>query len=140
MTQVKPKKSPRVGCGALIKNKSGDILLVKRLRSPEIGHWGFPGGKVDYGETVENAIQRKILEELGVEIELSKMVHLVNYIDLDQNQHWVAPVYLAAICTGDPKILEPDALEHFAWFSPSNLPAPLTQATLQTLTAQAILP
>jgi len=125
--------APRVGCGALIENATSEILLVKRKRAPEKNHWGFPGGKVDFGETTEAATIREVMEELGVKINLNGLVHLVNYIDIPAGQHWLAPVYNAVIVSGSPSIREPDALSECKWFSRTDLPSPLTQATLQTL-------
>lgn len=130
---VEARRSPRVGCGALIRNDKGDILLVKRLRDPEAGCWGFPGGKVDYGETAEAATLREINEELGLKIQLHHLAHLVNYIDLDQGQHWLAPVFEATIIAGTPHIREPLALAAFDWFAVTALPSNLTVATRQTL-------
>ncbi|MBL4666095.1 MAG: NUDIX domain-containing protein [Sneathiella sp.] len=126
-------QAPRVGCGALIKNAAGEILLVKRKRAPEKDHWGFPGGKVDFGETAETATVREIREELGISIKLNSLAHLVNYIDIAEGQHWLAPVYTAVIISGTPEIREPDAISEMKWWSPADLPSPLTQATQQTL-------
>ncbi|MEH6476524.1 MAG: NUDIX domain-containing protein [Sneathiella sp.] len=127
------EETPRVGCGALIENENSEILLAKRKRAPEKDHWGFPGGKVDFGETTEAATIREVMEELGVTIDLNGLAHLVNYIDISEGQHWLAPVYNAVIVSGHPSIIEPDAMSEFKWFSRENLPSPLTQATLQTL-------
>jgi len=128
-------KAPRVGCGALIRNAQNEILLVKRLRDPEAEHWGFPGGKVDFGETDQQATIREVKEELGIDIKLASLAHLVNYIDLENDQHWLAPVYNATIVNGIPSIQEPDALSDWKWFSENNLPALLTEATRQTVQA-----
>ena len=125
--------SPRVGCGALILDDQDRILLVKRLREPEAGHWGFPGGKVDFGETVQEAVLREIKEELGITLSLGPLAHLVNYIDTVAGQHWLAPVYKATIGSGTPDIQEPDALEAWAWFAADDLPDLITEATRQTL-------
>ena len=48
---------PRVGCGAAIV-RDGRILLFKRLRPPEAGRWSLPGGKVDFLESIEDAVAR----------------------------------------------------------------------------------
>ncbi|MBL4906373.1 MAG: NUDIX domain-containing protein [Sneathiella sp.] len=133
---VKTEQAPRVGCGALITNEKGEILLVKRLREPEAGFWGFPGGKVDFGETIEAAICREIKEELGILIELQELAHLVNYIDIDLEQHWLAPVYDAIILSGAPRIQEPLALSSCAWFAIDCLPDQITEATHQTLASK----
>lgn len=128
-------KAPRVGCGALIRNEKNEILLVKRLRDPEAGYWGFPGGKVDFGETDQQATVREVKEELGINIKLSSLAHLVNYIDIDNDQHWLAPVYNATIVDGAPSIQEPEALSDWKWFSLETLPDLLTEATRQTVQA-----
>ena len=60
---------PGVGCGAAIV-RDGRLLLVKRKRPPEAGCWNLPGGKVDFGERVEDAIVREIAEETGLKIAL----------------------------------------------------------------------
>lgn len=126
-------KSPRVGCGALIQNDQQEILLVKRLREPEAGCWGFPGGKVDFGETAEAATCREIQEELGIVIAIESLAQLVDYIDVENAQHWLAPVYNAVILSGTPQIMEPQALFELAWFSKNSLPKNITEATRQTL-------
>ena len=65
-----------VGCGALIINNKNEILLVRRTSKTanESSFWSLPGGSVDFGEKVVDAIKREIKEELGVEIELTKFL------------------------------------------------------------------
>jgi mutator protein MutT len=57
------------GVPAIIRNSKGEILLGKRdknsLTYPD--YWGLPGGLIEYGETVEQAIKRELKEELGVD-------------------------------------------------------------------------
>ncbi|MFB3128375.1 MAG: NUDIX domain-containing protein, partial [Lysobacteraceae bacterium] len=61
---------PRVGCGAVVRDADGRILLIQRGRDPERGHWGLPGGKVDWMETVEAAVVREVREETALEVTL----------------------------------------------------------------------
>ena len=121
-------RTPRVGCGAVIL-RGGELLLVKRRRDPEAGHWGLPGGKVDWLEPVQAAVAREIAEELGVAIRPDRLLCVVDQIDPDRGEHWVAPVYLVEDVEGDPRILEPEALAGCDWFPLDRLPAPLTRAT-----------
>lgn len=127
--------APRLGVGAFIRDESGRLLLVQRRREPEAGHWGLPGGKVDFGETVEAAVLREIEEELGVALRLDGLLCLVDQIDRSAGTHWVAPVYRAAITAGDPVNREPAALAAIGWFSLDALPQPLTLATRVALEA-----
>jgi ADP-ribose pyrophosphatase YjhB (NUDIX family) len=125
---------PRVGCGAAII-RGAEILLVRRVREPEAGHWGLPGGKVDPFEPLRTAAAREIAEELGIEIAPETLLCVVDQIDLARGQHWVSPVYLVERFEGDPSILEPQALSDMGWFPIAQPPHPLTTATVQALAA-----
>ncbi|HYE48138.1 MAG TPA: NUDIX domain-containing protein [Azospirillaceae bacterium] len=124
---------PRVGVGAAILDGQGRLLLVKRRRDPEAGHWGLPGGKVDFLEPLETAIVREIAEELGVRIDLRGLLCLTDQIDPARGTHWIAPVYRAAVAEGTPENREPGALAAVEWFPLDALPAPLTMGTVQAL-------
>lgn len=132
-------KEPRCGCGAVIQ-RDGKILLVKRLSAPEAYHWGLPGGKVDWLEPVEQAVIREVREELGVEIGHLRLLCVVDQIDLKNQEHWIAPVYVTSDMKSEPRIVEPHKHEVLGWFSPDQLPSPLTQATVMAVSAlKAIL-
>ncbi|AWM85530.1 NUDIX domain-containing protein [Microvirga sp. 17 mud 1-3] len=124
--------SPRVGCGAAVLHE-GKLLLVKRCRPPEAGHWGLPGGKVDWLEPVSAAVAREISEELGIVIRPQQLLCIVDQIDIHGNEHWVAPVYLVEDFIGEPELREPKALSEFGWFHLDQMPAPLTRATEVTI-------
>lgn len=123
---------PRVGCGAAIL-RDGRLLLVQRRRPPEPDHWGLPGGKVDFLETVPAAVIREIDEELGIRIGNLALVCVVDQIDPAARTHWVAPVYRAEILAGDPAVREPEALAGAGWFALDDLPEPLTLSTRTAL-------
>lgn len=53
---------------ALIKDDDNRILLTRRAKEPAKGLWDLPGGFVDPGETVENAVKREIKEELNLDV------------------------------------------------------------------------
>lgn len=60
-----------VGVGAIIFNNQGKALLTKRgrLSRNQVGKWEFPGGGVEFGETLTQAIVREVKEELGIIVE-----------------------------------------------------------------------
>jgi 8-oxo-dGTP diphosphatase len=63
---------PLVGVGALIFTRAGrrgPILLVERAGEPLRGYWSLPGGLVETGERLEDAVRREILEETGLHVE-----------------------------------------------------------------------
>ena len=123
--------TPGLGCGAAIL-REGRLLLVKRLKAPEAGHWNLPGGKVDFGERLADAVKREIFEELGVGIALTRPLGLVEMIGLD-GQHWVSPIYVAAIETGEPVNREPSKHEGLVWADLDAPPAPLALAAREAI-------
>ncbi len=129
--------APEAGCGAAIRDAEGRLLLLQRLRAPEAGAWGLPGGKIDFGEPARAAVAREIFEELGVQIKLTGLACLTETISSDDGRHWVAPVYHARIVSGVPSIMEPEKHGGWNWFSLEQLPEHLTTPTLQYLEAIA---
>ncbi len=122
-------KTPGVGCGAAIL-RDGRLLLVKRLKAPEAGMWSLPGGKVDFGERVADAVKREIAEELGVEIALKRPLGVVELIGAE---HWVSPVFLAEIVAGEPFNAEPAKHAAILWADPDAPPAPLAQPAREAI-------
>jgi ADP-ribose pyrophosphatase YjhB (NUDIX family) len=125
---------PRVGCGAVVRDADGRILLIQRGRDPERGHWGLPGGKVDWMETVEAAVVREVREETALEVQLLRLLCVADHFEPALAQHWVAPIYeaRATTCT-EASIQEPGVQTGLGWFAVDSLPQPLTQATVQAL-------
>ena len=108
-----------VGIGAVIINSDGKYLLAKRgLKAKnERGKWEFPGGSVEFGDTMAATIKREIKEELGVEIELLEHLPAIDHIIPNEKQHWVTSGYIAKIISGKPRVMEPEKCEKISWFS-----------------------
>jgi ADP-ribose pyrophosphatase YjhB (NUDIX family) len=121
-------RKPEAGCGAAICDDDGRLLLIQRLREPEAGAWGLPGGKIDFGEPAAETARREIAEELGIKIEILGLACIAETINAGDGRHWVAPVYDARILSGTPSILEPEKHGGWGWFALNALPAPLTEA------------
>ena len=120
---------PEVGCGAAILNDADEVLLIQRLREPEAGAWGLPGGKIDFGERAETAVVREIEEELGVKIALTGLACFSEIIDGGDGRHWVSPIFSARIVSGDPALMEPEKHGDWGWFSLDDLPVQITTPT-----------
>ena len=117
-----------VGVGAMIFNDKGEVFLAKRgpKARNEIGKWDFPGGCVEFGETLENAIKREIKEEFDIDIEVIELLQVNNHIIPEEKQHWVSPSFIAKLLLGEAKITERDKNEDIGWFALDNIPRPLT--------------
>lgn len=121
-----------VSVGALIINTHGHILLAKRSNQTrnEQGKWEAPGGAVHIGETREEAIKREIHEELGIEVAIDHVLHVVDEILTEQKQHWVATTFLVHIIkNGKPQICEPHKCDAIGWFPLTKLPSPVSYIT-----------
>ncbi|MFF5260673.1 (deoxy)nucleoside triphosphate pyrophosphohydrolase [Actinomadura viridis] len=93
----------------------GRLLAAQRAEPPELaGGWEFPGGKVDPGESDEDALVRECHEELGVKIALDVRIGA----DWPLSLGGVLRVWTAGIAAGEPR-----ALEHLAlrWLGPDEL-------------------
>ena len=128
-----------VGVGAIIFNKDGKVFLAKRGSEArnEKHKWEFPGGSVEFGETLENALVREIREEYGFVIDVVQLLDVVNHILPEEKQHWVSPAYLCRYKNGKPCIKEPHKCEEIGWFNIGAIPSKdlskASQKSLQSL-------
>ena len=120
-----------VGVGALIIDAQGRLFLAQRgpAAQNERGVWEFPGGSVEFGETLADALRREIAEEFGIQIAVGELLDVVDHLLPDEGQHWVSPTFLCTIIVGEPQICEPEKCSAIGWFSPQALPTPLSQIT-----------
>jgi 8-oxo-dGTP diphosphatase len=66
---------PRIGAvGAIITDASGRLLLIKRGHEPEAGRWSLPGGRIEPGESDQQALVREVREETGLEVSPGRLV------------------------------------------------------------------
>ena len=96
-------QAPKVAVAALAV-KDGKILLVKRKYPPSAGKWSLPGGHVELGERLEEAVLRELKEETGVDGVVKGFLAPVEYIEQDGGQvryHFVILVYLVE-AAGEP--------------------------------------
>jgi mutator protein MutT len=97
---------PLVGVGAVIA-KDGKILLEKRRNDPGKGKWSVPGGIVELGEHVEEAVVREVKEETGLEVEKPEHIDIVDNISFDEQgkikYHFVIIDYLVKLVGGKLK-------------------------------------
>ena len=119
--------------------REGTVLASRRTEPPRLaGFWEFPGGKVEAGETDEQALGRELREELRVEVEVGSRLGG----DLPIGETAVLRVYLCRVVSGEPELVDhdehrwlgPDELGDVAWL-PVDLP--LLEPLREVLIAQA---
>ncbi len=118
------KERPKIGVGVCIL-KDGKVLLGKRLNSHGQGTWAFPGGHLEFGETVSECAQREVAEETGIQITNIRRGPYVEDFFLAENKHYITLIIMADWRAGDPVVLEPNKCEQWQWFEWDDLPQPL---------------
>ncbi|MEU9825795.1 NUDIX domain-containing protein [Micromonospora chersina] len=131
-----------VGVGALVFDDRCRLLLARRggAARNEVGAWEFPGGMVDYGERLADAVRREFREEYGIDIRVTGLLGVFDHLLPDEHQHWISVTYLARHVAGVPRPLEPAKCAAVDWFDVTALPHPLSRITEQNLNAYRHLP
>jgi len=110
--------SPLVGVGAIIVEKER-VLLVKRGHAPLAGEWSIPGGVLELGEGLEEAVVREAWEETGLRVETAGLLGVYNRVLRDADErtlyHYVLIDFLCHRVSGEPQA-SGDAAE-VRWFS-----------------------
>jgi 8-oxo-dGTP diphosphatase len=109
----------------ILMQANGDVLLAQRPPGkPYAGYWEFPGGKVEPGESIVDALKREFNEELGLQIRSAEAWCGVEHVY--PHAHVRLHFYISRDWTGEPQSLEGQA---FAWQGSVEL-APLLPATI----------
>lgn len=124
-----------VGVGAVIVDEQGRLFLARRgpQAKNERGLWEFPGGGVEFGEKLHDALRREIYEEYGIEIAVGELLDVVDHLLAAEGQHWVSLTYLCRLVAGIPRIVEPEKCSAIGWFHPAAVPTELTLISRENL-------
>jgi 8-oxo-dGTP diphosphatase len=105
--------------GALVFDANGRLLLVRRGRPPGQRLWSVPGGRVESGESVEQAVAREVTEETGLTVEVGRLLGTVHRAGPSGTTYEIAD-HLATVTGGELRAGD-DATET-GWFEPGELP------------------
>ncbi|RJR21980.1 MAG: NUDIX hydrolase [Nitrospiraceae bacterium] len=119
MSSVANPRNPFLTVDAIIETEGG-IVLIKRKNPPP--GWAIPGGFVDYGETLEDAVVRESKEETGLDIKIIRQFHTYSDPKRDPRHHTVTTIFIAS-ATGTP--VAADDAKEAGVFTRDNLPADL---------------
>ncbi len=96
---------PMVGVGAIIFRRDR-VLLIKRGREPAYGMWSVPGGLVEVGESLREAVRREVLEEVGLDVEVRDLVAALDRVILDEQgrieYHYILLDFICESEEGNP--------------------------------------
>ena len=99
-----PPAYPIIGVGAVIWNTENEIVLIRRGQEPRLGEWSIPGGKLEWGEALRDALLREVEEETGLGVEIESLIDVVDSITKDSNgivlRHYVLIDFTVRHLTG----------------------------------------
>jgi 8-oxo-dGTP diphosphatase len=129
---------PRIPCvGAIVKDGRGRLLLIQRGHEPGAGLWSLPGGRVEPGETGEQAVVREIREETGLDVVCDRLVGSVARDGLDGA---VLDIRDYAVTITGGELAAGDDAADARWVSPAELAGlPVTGGLVEALTAWGVL-
>jgi mutator protein MutT len=93
-------KTPRVIASVILK-KENKILLIKEVLEDFKEHWIFPGGGVDFGETIEEAAKREIKEEINLDVEIKEFLGFKEIIRPQFDYHTLIFFFIAERLNGE---------------------------------------
>ena len=110
--------------GGFIQNNRGEILFVKRADDDEFlpGLWELPGGGTEYGEKLQESLQREVKEECGLDVTVTHPLCVHTYIltNDDEDVQRVEVTFLCKLRKEQPVVL---SFEHsqYTWVKPENV-------------------
>ena len=103
------KQSIKTSVVACIIDDQERVLLTRRCIEPFCGQWVMPGGKVDHGEALLQALHREVQEEVGIAIHIDGLLDVYEHLSVgDRKDHYVILYYRAHPLNGE---LAPDGAE-----------------------------
>lgn len=133
----------RIPCvGAVVKDETGRLLLIKRGHEPGVGLWSIPGGRIEPGESDVAALVREVREETGLDVVAGRLLGVVQRPGLAGG---VADIrdYVAVVTGGE--LMAGDDAADARWLDPAavalmDAAGQLTSGLAEALTSWGVLP
>jgi 8-oxo-dGTP diphosphatase len=115
---MKKKKNPVVAVIGVVKKESLYLLTKRRSPKSEWNKWQFPGGGLEFGEKIDEAVKRELKEETGVDVKITKRLDRVFEIIHEKDKfHGVFFVFLCQMIDKNQKIKVNNEASDFGWFT-----------------------
>ena len=111
-----------LAAGGVVFAEDGRVLLIRENYGER--RYGLPGGRVDAGETPEEAVVREVREETGLEVTPSGLIGTIH--DRNWDDPMLILVYRCEVSGGVLGIQDPDEIAELGWFDPGAYPTPST--------------
>lgn len=118
------QQHPKIGVGVIVI-KDGQVLMGKRKNAHGDGSWSFPGGHLEWKESIEDCARREVMEEVGVTIKNLRLGTFTNDIFQAEGKHYVTLYVIADYEDGEAKTMEPEKCEAWEWVQWNAMPQPL---------------
>lgn len=110
--------APVLGGASGLIVRDGRVLLIRRGKEPYKDHWSLPGGGIEPGETIREAVRREVLEETGLEVEVGLVAGYREEV-LGPREHYLILAFHCTV-TGGELCAGDDAVE-CAYFDPNDV-------------------
>ena len=114
---------PRIGVATIVV-RGDEVLLGRRRNAHGEGTWQFPGGHLEYGESVVACARREVWEETGIRISDPRIGPYTNDLFETEKRHYITLFVIARYGSGTVRLKEPRKCDRWAWFRWAQLPEP----------------
>ncbi len=128
--------APQVAVGAIVV-EDDRLLMIRRTKKPGAGLWSLPGGRVEHGEYLADALRREVAEETGLDVQVHDLVGILEVV---ADPHYVILDYYAEVA-GDAAPVASDDVSAARWVPLDEVAAlPCTPRFVETLRGWGVLP
>jgi len=115
---MKKKKNPVVVVIGVVKEENRYLLTKRQTPKSEWNKWQFPGGGLEFGEKLDEAVKRELKEETGIDVKIIKRLNRVYEIIREKDKfHGIFFVYLCEMIDKNQKIKINNEASEFGWFT-----------------------